>query len=464
MESTMTSQSETNPNEANSSETNSSETKASEGKPRQIRVTATEDTAVDWSLAVEVDAKRVGKAFDRAYRDLGRQVKVRGFRPGKVPRAMLEKLYAASVAEQLEQTLVQETVGEAIEQSGIRPVAEPAVEAETPTAGSDFKYTLRVEVKPAIELPDISGLPALRPAVDVTDEEVAEQLEEARVRNAPTVEEPEGTRAENDHILSIDFVGRIDGAAFEGGSGQDVELEIGAGRFIPGFEEQLIGSKTGDDVEVSVTFPEDYGNAEVAGKHAVFACHVASVKKRQIPELDDEFAKDLGDFEDLAALRERIRSDLEASREREAKQVLRKSLLDALVERTDFAVPAGMVERQLDHQLRSAYQRLKGQMPDEVIHQQLGQMRESWREGAERDVREMLIMETIADAHSIEADDDEVAAKIAEMAGEQGVDAAVLEQAYGGAELRGALRGQIIDEKTLALLVDKAKVEETTDS
>jgi trigger factor len=278
------------------------------------------------------------------------------------------------------------------------------------------------------------------------------------------VEEPEGTRAENEHLLQIDFLGRVDGEAFEGGSGQDVELEIGSGRFIPGFEEQLIGACAGDDVEVNVTFPADYSNAELAGKHAVFACHVASVKKRKIPDLDDEFAKDLGDFEDLAGLRQRVRSDLEAGSRRESQQVLRKSLLDALVERTAFSVPAGMVERQLDHQLRAAHRRLHDQMPHEMIHQQLEQWREQWRAGAEREVRELLILETVAREHAIEADDAEVVAKIAEMAGQQGVDAAVLEQAYGGEELRGALRAQIVDEKTLALLADKAKVEETTDS
>jgi trigger factor len=435
-----------------------------ESQTSSVRVTATEDSPVAFTLAVEVDAGRVGKAFDRAYRELGRQVRVRGFRPGKIPRSLLEKLYAASVAEQLEQTLVQETLGEAIEQSGIEPVAEPAVEAETPAAGSDFRYTLRVEVKPKLALPDLSGLPAVRPAVDVTDEEVAEQLEELRTRNAPAVEEPEGTRVAEGHVLQIDFVGRVDGEPFEGGSGQDVELEVGSGRFLPGFEEQLIGAAAGEDVEVRVRFPEDYGHAELAGREAVFACHVASVKKRRIPELDDEFAKDLGDFESLDALRERIRRDLVAARERESQQVLRKSLLDALIERCEFDVPAGMVERQLEHQLRAAHQRLHGQVPDEAIHQQLAQWREQWRDGAEREVREMLILEAVAAEHGVAADDDEVAARIAAMADEQGVAPAVLERAAGDADLKRAVRAQLIDEKTLALLVDKAKVEETTDS
>jgi len=377
---------------------------------------------------------------------------------------MLEKLYVPAVAEQLEQTLVQETLIEAVEQSGVTPVAEPAVESETPTPDRDFEYTLRLEVKPAIELPDLEGLPAMKPEVDVTDAEVDEQLENLRQRNAPAVEEPDGTVVAEGHVLQIDFVGRVDGEPFEGGRGQDVELEVGSGRFIPGFEDQLVGATAGDDVEVRDTFPENYGSSELAGKDAVFAVHVASVKKRQVPELDDEFAKDLGDFESLEALRQRIRDDLVAGRERESEQVLRKSLFDALIERTAFVVPAGMVDAQLERQLRAAHQRLHGQVPHEAIDAQLAQWREQWRPQAEREVREGLILEAVAKHAAIEVDDAEVAAKIESLAAEQGVDAAALARAAGDADLKRALRAQLMDEKTLAFLTGKAKVEATTDS
>jgi trigger factor len=259
--------------------------------------------------------------------------------------------------------------------------------------------------------------------VDVSDEEGAEQLEALRTRNAPAVEEPEDTEIEEGHVLAVDFVGRIDGEPFEGGSGQDVELEVGSGQFLPGFEDQLVGARAGDDVEVRVTFPERYGNSDLAGKEAVFACHVAAVKKRQIPELDDEFAKDLGNFESLEELRLRIRGDLMEARERESKQVLRTSLMDALVERTEFEVPPGMVERQLDRQIQAAHQRLQGQVPEEAMAQQLEQWREQWRDQAEREVREMLILEAVAEAQGIEVDPSEIEARIAAMVGGQpGVD------------------------------------------
>jgi trigger factor len=429
-----------------------------------IRVTTHEESPVALSLAVEVDAKRVDKAFERAYRDLGRNVKVKGFRPGKVPRGVLEKLYAPQIAEQIEQTLVSETIGEAIEQSGIEPVTEPAIEAGSPAVvQTDFNYTVRLEIKPKFEMPSLDGLPAVQPVVDVSESEVDEQLEELRTRNAPAVEEPDGTAIETGHVASIDFVGRVDGEAFEGGSGQGVELEIGSGSFIPGFEEQLVGAASGDDVEVKVTFPEEYGNAELAGKEAVFACHVAAVKRKQLPELDDDFAKDLGDFDTLDALKERIRGDMLAEQERESKRVLRKSLLDALVDRTDFAVPPGMVDRQLEHQIQAAHKRMQGQVPHEAMHRQIEQWREEWRDQSEREVREMLLMEAVVAEQKIEVSDDEVEAKIAEMAEQQGVAADVLERAYGDDQLKRGLRAQLLDEQALAFLAGKAKVAETTE-
>jgi trigger factor len=312
--------------------------------------------------------------------------------------------------------------------------------------------------------PDTKGLPAIRPAVDVSEEDVEEQLDALRRRNASVLEEPEDTVIEEGHVASVDFVGRIGGETFEGGVGQGVEIEVGSGQFIPGFEGQLVGARAGDDLEVHVTFPDAYSNHDLAGKAAVFACHVASVKRRRLPDLDDEFAKDVGDFESLDALRERVREDLTEARERESKQVLRNTLMDALIERTDFEVPAGMVERQLERQLQAAHQRLRGQAPDEAIANQIERWREQWRERAEREVREMLILEAVARANGIEVDDSEVDARFEEMASQPGADPAALRQVAGEEGFARAMRAQLADEKVLDFLTREAKVEETTDT
>jgi trigger factor len=411
-----------------------------------------------------VGARRVKKAFDRAYKDLSRQVRVKGFRPGKAPRSVLERMYGPALAEQIEQTLVQETLGDAVELAGVEPVAEPAIEADAPKADESFKYKARVEVKPPVELPDLTGLPAKKPVVDVPEEDVQSELGQLQERQAQLIEEPEGTALAEGHTATIDFVGRIDGEAFEGGTGQGVDLELGSGQFIPGFEEQLAGASAGDDLEVRVSFPDDYHATELAGKEAVFATHVVAVKKRQVPELDDEFAKDLGDFETLTDLRNRIREDLEKAREAESKQELHRTLMDSLLGRVTLEVPPGMVERQLESRLQQAHQRFGNQIPHEVLHQQLDRWREEWREGAERQVKEGLLLEAIGKSEGLEASAEDVEARIEEMAEEAGVDSKRLREAYGGDAFERALEAQLRDEKALEFLVAQAKVEETTDT
>jgi trigger factor len=431
-------------------------------KDASIRVETIEQTPILHTIEIEVDAPRVRKAFDRAYRDLAKQVRVKGFRPGKAPRSVLEKLYGASVAEQLEHTLVSETLADAVGLSGIQPISEPAISAGKPQPDANFKYTASLEVAPEIELPDLSGLPAIRPEVSVADSEVDERLEELRTGNAPLVEEAEGTAIAMGHFATIDFVGRVGGDPFEGGSGQGVQLEIGAGRFIPGFEDQLIDAQAGDDRDVNVTFPDPYGNAELAGKDAVFAVHVVDVRKRQVPELDDEFARDVGDFDSLDALRAKIREDLESGQERESKETFRTTLMDALLERMDFAAPPGMIDRQLEGQIASAQRRLEGQLDQDAIHAQVGRWREEWRPRAERDVREMLVIQSIAERQEIEVADDEIAARIDELVGEQEQQAARLRELHEDEQLKEAMRLQLRDEKVLDFLASTAKIEEST--
>ena len=273
-------------------------------------VSTTETSSVIRTLEVEVDSKRVRKAFERAYRDLGRRVRVRGFRPGKAPRSVLEKLYGAAVAEEMKQALVAETLPEAVDQSGVVPVSEPAIDAEALAEDAPFRYRASVEVKPEISLPELAGLPARRPAVEVGVEDVEVELQGLQERRAPLLDEPEGTAAAPGHTLVIDYSGTIDGQPFDGGSAEGAILELGTGRFIPGFEEQLEGATVGEDREIRVSFPKDYGAAHLAGKEARFAAHVVRLQRRDLPELDDAFAKELGEFETMEDLRNRIRADL----------------------------------------------------------------------------------------------------------------------------------------------------------
>ena len=427
-------------------------------------VSTSERSPVLRALSVEVEADVVRKAFERVYRDLAKSVRVRGFRPGKTPRAVLEKLYAATVAEEVERLLVNETFAAAVQRSGVVPVVEPSIEAEPPKPGQAFRYTAEVEVKPSVALPELEGLPATRPAVQVRDEEVESELEDLRLRRAPLEDEPEGARAGDGSLLTLSYQGRIDGQPFEGGSAEGAQVEIGSGRLVPGFEDGLRGATAGEQREVSVTFPEDYAAEDLRGKQAVFSVDVRALQRRRLPDLDDAFAKSLGEegIETIEALRARLREAITERRERAAQEALRRSLLDALIERTAFEVPPGLVDRQLSQRLSRAHEQLHSLMPQEELHARIDQWRVAWRPEAEREVRESLLLDAVAAQQGFEAAEAEVSERIEEIAREQGIAPARLATLYEERGLTPALRVRIREEKALEFLTSRAKVAETS--
>jgi trigger factor len=420
-----------------------------------VSVSAVEVSPVVRALTIEVDAERVRKAFNDAYRDLGRSVTVKGFRPGKAPRNVLESLYGPALREEIERTLVNQTLPEAVQQTGLAPVAEPQIEAEPPDQGRAFKYTATIEVMPKIALPEWRGLPGTKPRIEVQDAEVEQELDALRQRRAPLV--AANDPADTGHTLTIDYRGTIDGVAFEGGSAEDSLIEIGSGGYIPGFEEQLKGARAGDARELRVTFPADYGAKELAGKDAVFGVTVKSVQKRETPALTDEFAKSLGDAEVATAdaLRARVRNEISTRKERSAREELRRSVMQALVARTVFDVPPGLVTRRVSQRLDMAHRQLGQFMPHEELHQRMAQWEEEWRPDAEREVRESLLLEAIADEEQIQVTDAQVDERIAQMARDQGLAADRLRKQYEERSmlenLRASLRVETALDRVLAL-------------
>ena len=241
----------------------------SESDPTSLAVTVEEEGAVSRTLRVEVPPERVDATFTRAYRDLARNARVRGFRPGKAPRHVLEKLYGASLAEDLERTLVEQSLPEALAQVGVEPVARPTIDAMAPAPGTAFAYTVRIEVMPTFALPKLEGLPGRRPAVDVGVADVQSELDGLHARHATLVEEAEDAEAAEGHVLTIDYEGRVDGELLEGGRGEGVEVELGTARFLPGFEDQLVGARSGEAREVRCALPEG-DDSPHAGKEVVF--------------------------------------------------------------------------------------------------------------------------------------------------------------------------------------------------
>lgn len=426
-----------------------------------LRVEVREDGAATRWLEVEVPSARAAKSFERAYRGLARSARVRGFRPGKAPLSVLRRMYGPAVAEDVERELIAETLPEALERTGLAPVSEPSIDATAPEEGAAFAYRARIEVKPAIALGDVTALPAQRPSAVVAESDVDEELESLRQRHATLIEEPEDTVAARGHVLNIDFVGRIGGEPFEGGSARDHTVELGSEQLIPGFEEQLLGARAGEDRTLQLRFPEDYGSPVLAGKEAEFSVHVSAVRRREVPALDDEFAKDLGDFETLAQVREKIRDTLVSAKERRAKMELRRTLLGALIERVPVEVPANLLRERLERRLHSAAHDLeKRGLRRELVGRQLARFEEDWRPLVAREIREEWLLQALAEREGLALDDGELDARIERMAEEQRTDSDRLRRAYREAGALDALRAQLLEDKAFEFLLATATIEE----
>ena len=429
----------------------------------EIRVDTTEDSSVMRTVSVEVPEARVRQAFEKTYQNLSRGAQVKGFRRGKVPRKVLERVYGAAAAEEIERALVSETLADALELADLEPVTEPDIDAQPPVADGPFRYSARVEVKPAIELPQLDGLPAKKPKVEVDDAEVDERIEEIRREAAPLVELPEGEAASDGNTVNVDFEGRVEGELFEGGSAEDVPIELGSGRMIPGFEEQLVGVVAGEERELKVTFAEDYGNESLQGRDATFAVKVRSVRRIDLPALDDEFAIDVGE-DSLDALRNRVREELKRRSEQQAKSVLHRSLMDSLIERCEFEVPPGLVERQLHSQMHSMQQQFEGRIANDVLQSELARLHETGRGGAERRVREALLMDAIVRSESLEVDEAAIDARLDELAKAQGTDSDTIRRLAEAQGWRQSIEAELLDAMALDFLAAGASVEEATDT
>ena len=427
----------------------------------QIRVETTEDSAVVRTVSVEVPEPQVRRAFDRTYENLRRGARVKGFRPGKVPRKVLEKYYGPQAAEEIERILVSETLGDALEIAQVEPVTDPDIDAPPPQPGAVYRYSARVEVKPQIALPALSDVRGERAKVEVTDEQVAERIESMRQGFAPLVEVEAGVGAETGDTVNIDFEGRVDGELFDGGKGDDLAIELGSGRLVPGFEDQIVGAGAGDEREVRITFPDEYGEASLAGKDAVFHVKVRTVRRKKLPELDDEFAKDVGE-DSLEALRAKVRDDLVKQAESQSQHALQRSLVESLVAQCEFEVPAGLVHQQLHAQMDSMRRQFQGQVPDHVLQAELARIHDSGREAAEKRVREALVLDALVRQEKIEVEEAEIDARLDELAEAQGADPQRMRQVAEQQGWRRQIAAELLDRKALAFLEAGASVADVT--
>ncbi|PWW19678.1 trigger factor [Cytobacillus oceanisediminis] len=411
-------------------------------------------------LTIEVDAEKVNEGLDAAFKKVVKQVNVPGFRKGKMPRGMFEKRFGVeSLYQDAVDFLLPEAYANAIDETGIEPVDRPEIDVEQIEKGKSLIFKATVTVKPEVKLGEYKGLEVKPLDTDVTDEDVNNELTSLQERQAELAVKEEG-KAENGDTVVMDFEGFVDGEAFEGGKAENYSLELGSGQFIPGFEEQLLGAAAGESKDVEVTFPEEYHAAELAGKPATFKVTVHEIKTKQLPELDDEFAKDADEeVETLDALKEKIKTRLEESKKHEAEHHVRDTVVEAAAANAEVEIPSAMVDTEVDRMMQEFEQRLQTQgMNLELYFQFSGQdeaaLREQMKEEAEKRVRVNLTLEAIAKAENIEVADEEVTEELNKMAEMYNMSVDQIKQALGSLE---GLKADLQIKKAVDFLVENSK-------
>ncbi|MBZ5749428.1 MULTISPECIES: trigger factor [Metabacillus] len=413
-------------------------------------------------LTVEVSAEEFTKALDEAFKKVVKQVSVPGFRKGKIPRGMFEQRFGVESLYQDALDIILPTVyPNAIDEAGIDPVDRPEIDVEQIEKGKNLIFTAKVTVKPEVKLGEYKGLEVEKLDETVTDEEVDNELKQLQERHAELAVKEEGT-IENGDTVIIDFDGYVDGEAFEGGAADNYSLEIGSGSFIPGFEEQLVGLETGAEKDVEVTFPEEYHAENLAGKPAVFKVKVHEIKSKELPALDDEFAKDVNDeVETLEELKAQTRTRLEEAKKSEAENNLRDTLVEKAAEGVEVDIPNALIENEISRMMQEFEQRLQMQgMNLELYFQFSGQdeaaLKAQMQEDAEKRVKYNLTLEAIVKAENIDVSDEDVEAELTKMAEMYNMPVENIKQALGGSA--DGLKEDLKVRKAIDFLVENSKV------
>jgi trigger factor len=411
-------------------------------------------------LTVEVPAEKFNEALDKAFKKVVKDVQLPGFRKGRIPRGMFEQRFGVeSLYQDAVDIVLPEAYSNAVDEVGIEPVDQPEIDITQIEKGKALQFTAKVTVKPEVKLGDYKGLEVEAIDVNVTDEDVEKELDNQRQSLAELVVKEEGV-IENGDTVVIDFEGFVDGEAFEGGAAENHSLEIGSGSFIPGFEEQLIGKTTGEETEIEVTFPEEYHAENLAGKPATFKVKIHEVKAKELPEMDDEFAKDVDDeVETLAELKEKTKKRLEEQKQNEADAAIRESLINQATENVEIDIPDAMVDSELDRMVREFEQRLQQQgMTLEMYTQFSGQseeqLKDQMKDDAKKRVQTNLVLEAIAQVENLEATDEDVQEELQAMADMYNLEMEQLTQMLGGNT--DAIKEDLKFKKAIDFLVDNS--------
>ena len=411
-------------------------------------------------LTIEVAAEEVEKAIQAAYLKQRGKISLPGFRKGKVPRQMLEKMYGAEIFyEDAINRMIPTAYSQAYDECELDIVSQPEVDVVQMEKGKPFIFTAAVAVKPEVKLGEYKGLKVDKIPVEVTPEDVDAEIQRERERNGRTVEVTDRSVAKDD-MITLDFEGFVDGEAFKGGKGTDYPLTIGSGAFIPGFEEQLIGAEIDQDVEVNVKFPEDYHEKSLAGKDALFKCVVHTIKEKELPELDDEFASDVSECETLEEYRQEVEKKLTDRKQAEAREKIEDQAVDQAAENAEMDIPQPMIDLQVRQMEDDMGYRLQMQgMTKEMYFQMTGLTEERMKQDLEaqalKTIRTRLVLEAVAKAENIVVSEERLEEELKKMAETYGRDLEGFKE-YMGEKRIEEMKESIAVQDAITLIADAA--------
>ena len=412
-------------------------------------------------LTIEVSAEEFETALDKAYKKNKSKISLPGFRKGKAPRAMIEKMYGAGVFyEDAANDLIPGAYESAAKESELEIVAQPSIDVTQIEKGKSFIFTATVAVKPEVTLGDYKGIEVEKKTAEVTDEELQAEIDKVRESNSRMIT-IEDRAVEDGDITTIDFEGFVDGEPFEGGKGEDYPLTIGSHSFIDNFEEQLIGKKIGEETEVNVTFPEQYQAEELQGKPAVFKVTVKEIKVKELPEVDDDFAQDVSEFDTLAEYKESLKKNLEEKKENEAKRTKEDEAVQKIIDKSKMDIPEAMIDTQCETMIEEFAQRIaqSGLSMDQYLQFSgltVDGLKEQVRPEALSRIQASLVLEQIAKDENIEVSDDDVNAEIEKMAASYGMEADKLKEYMGDAE-KESMKKDLAINKAVELVMSNVK-------
>ncbi len=411
-------------------------------------------------LTIEVSPEELEGALQRAYLKNRKQITIPGFRKGKVPRQIIEKMYGSSFFyEDAVNELIPAAYEKAVDECELELVSRPEVSIVQIEKGKPFIFTAEVAVKPEVELGQYKGIEVEKQDTTATDEEVDKEIDKERESNSRSIT-VEDRPVQDGDMTVIDFEGFVDGTPFEGGKGTDYPLTIGSGAFIPGFEEQLIGAEIGKETEVNVSFPEDYHAKDLAGKPAVFKCTVKEIKVKELPELDDEFAQDVSDFDTMEEYRADVRKKIEERKAASAKAKKEDAVIEKIIEGAKMEIPDAMVKTQAEQGVDEFAQRLEMQgMSIEQYLQYMGgsvdAMVEQYKPQALKRIQSRLVLEAIVAAENLEVSDEELEAEYSRMAEQYKMEVEKIKEIFGDAD-KANIREDLAIQKAVELVTEAA--------